>query len=161
MRRGRGLVVGAATLVLGMGIGWWTLATPGVASPPSPKAKTTVHVIEHAKTDIVIDSDGDGNDSTGDLLTFHNKVYDESDSTRAGRDMGDCIRVDVRRGTWECRWTTFLAGGQITVEGPFYDAENTVLSITGGTGNYANAQGEMELNSRNGGTEFDFIFHLT
>ena len=29
-----------------------------------------------------------------------------------------------------------LKGGQLTVEGPFYDTHNSVLSITGGTGGY-------------------------
>ena len=35
-----------------------------------------------------------------------------------------------------------------------------VFAITGGTGSYSKARGEMDLVSRNGGTEFDFIFHL-
>ena len=36
-----------------------------------------------------------------------------------------------------------------------------VLAITGGTGKYRNARGEMELHSRNpAGTEFDFVFHV-
>jgi allene oxide cyclase len=160
MSRTRGFIAGAATLVLGMGIGWWTLATPGGASPPQPKAKTTIHVIEHGATDTVIDTDGDKDDSTGDLLTFHNKVYDQSDTKRVGRDMGECVRIDVRRSSWECRWTTFLEGGQITVEGPFYDTEDTVLAVTGGTGAYASAQGSMEIHALGDG-KYGFIFELT
>ena len=62
--------------------------------------------------------------------------------------------------SWECVWTTFLPRGQLTVEGPFYDTKDSVLAITGGSGDYANARGSMELRSRAGGTEFDFIFHL-
>jgi hypothetical protein len=58
-------------------------------------------------------------------------------------------------------WTTFLKGGQITVEGPFYDTRNSILAITGGTGAYRNARGQMNLNSRMGGKKYDFIFHLT
>ena len=62
----------------------------------------------------------------------------------------------------ECLWTTFLAKGQITVEGPFSDSGNTTLAITGGTGAYANSRGWMELNYHNKkGTKFDFIFHLS
>ncbi len=53
------------------------------------------------------------------------------------------------------------AKGQITVQGPFSDAGDSVLAITGGTGKYRNARGEMELKYHNeAGTEFDFIFHL-
>jgi allene oxide cyclase len=57
--------------------------------------------------------------------------------------------------------TTFLPGGQVTVEGPYYDTKNSVLAITGGTGAYSTARGRMELNSRNGGTEYDFIFYVS
>jgi hypothetical protein len=46
------------------------------------------------------------------------------------------------------------------VEGQFLDTANTTLAITGGTGSYSKARGEMELVSRAGGTEFDFIFNL-
>ena len=38
-----------------------------------------------------------------------------------------------------------MASGQITVEGPFYDTGDSVLAITGGTGAFANAQGDMLL----------------
>ena len=62
---------------------------------------------------------------------------------------------------WECIWTTFLAEGQITVEGPFSDTGNTKLAITGGTGAYGSARGWMELKYHNtAGTEFDFVFDL-
>jgi hypothetical protein len=36
-----------------------------------------------------------------------------------------------------------------------------VLSITGGTGAYRDSRGQMPLRSRNGGTEYDFIFELS
>jgi hypothetical protein len=120
-----------------------------------------IHVIEHATTDAVTNrGEGVGADRVGDLLTFTNDVFDESDSSRVGHDQGFCIRTIVGQ-AWECWWTTFLAQGQITVEGPFYDTQNSQLAITGGTGTYAHARGWMELNSRAGGTEFDFIFHLS
>jgi allene oxide cyclase len=122
-------------------------------------ADPTVHVIEHAVTDTVVHSGG-GVDVTGNTLTFHNKVYDRNDKKQVGTDQGFCMRIFPAAGSWECFWTTFLAHGQITVEGPFYDKKNSVLAITGGTGAYRDARGEMNLNSRHGGTEFDFIFRL-
>jgi hypothetical protein len=131
-------------------------ATRGHAS-----AGATVHVIEHAVTDTVVHSGG-GADKNGNTLTFHNKVYDTADKNKVGTDQGFCMRiVPGTAGSWECFWTTFLAGGQITVEGPFYDKANSILAITGGTGAYRNARGQMQLNSLKGGTEFDFIFHLS
>jgi allene oxide cyclase len=121
---------------------------------------TTIHVIEHAVTDTTIPSGG-GVDKTGNLLTFHNKVYNPADTKVVGADQGYCVRISPAEGTWECNWTTFLPHGQITVEGPFYDKKNSVLAVTGGTGAFRKARGDMNLISLKGGKEYDFIFHLS
>lgn len=118
-----------------------------------------IHVVEHATTDSISNEGGGPGDAVGNILTFSNEVFDQSDSTRVGSDQGYCVRLIVGE-SWECNYTTLLASGQITVEGPFYDTRDSVLAITGGTGAYANVRGFLELRSRAGGTEFDFIFHL-
>jgi allene oxide cyclase len=140
-----------------------TLAIAGLAYASSSHSAltkpTTVHVVEHAVTDTEVPSGG-GADVTGNLLTFHNKVYNRSDTHVVGRDQGVCTRIDPAAGTWECNWTTFLKGGQINVDGPFSDFHNTTLAITGGTGHYRNARGQMLLKSRDNGAKYDFIFQL-
>jgi allene oxide cyclase len=118
-----------------------------------------VHVIEHATTDAVTNQGDGAGDVVGDILTFTNEVFDQTDTSKVGSDQGYCVRMTVGE-SWECVWTTILSRGQLTVEGPFYDTKDSVLAITGGTGKYANARGSMELKSRAGGTEFDFTFHL-
>ena len=119
----------------------------------------TVTVVEHATTDAV--TNGPAGDDAGNILTFANDVFNAADTHKVGTDQGSCVRIVVgSAGSWECAWTTILPSGQITVEGPFYDTEDSVLAVTGGTGKYRNVRGQMELNSRNGGTEFDFVFHL-
>jgi hypothetical protein len=71
-----------------------------------------------------------------------------------------CIRT-AAPGAWECIWTLSLGDGQITVEGPFLDASDSTLAITGGTGLYAHATGEMLLHSRNAqGSEYDFTYTI-
>ena len=127
---------------------------------PILHAVNEVHVIEHAVTDTVVHSGGPG-DVTGNLLTWHNKVYNAANTTQEGTDQGSCVRIAPAEGSWECNWTTFLATGQITVQGPYYNSKNSVLAITGGTGAFRDARGEMNLNSRDGGAEYDFIFHLS
>jgi len=122
-------------------------------------APTKIHVIEHATTDTVIDT-GPARDTSGDLLTFHNAVFGPADMMRVGHDQGDCIRIAPAAGSWECRWVTWLRGGSLTVEGPFFDTHDSVLAVTGGTGAYRNARGSMSLQARAGGTEFDFVFNL-
>jgi allene oxide cyclase len=137
------------------------VATASIAKPSRAHAAgTTVHVVEHANTDKEIPTGG-GKDVKGNILTFNNPVFDPSDKKQVGHDEGFCTRIAPKQGIWECLWTTFLKGGQITVQGPFYDTHNSVLSITGGTGAYKNDRGEMVLKSRNGGTEYDFVFKLT
>ena len=118
----------------------------------------TITVIEHATTDITTDTGAKG-DSVGDILTFANEVFDAADATKVGTDNGYCLRT-VAGAAYECNWTTFLDGGQITVEGPFFDAKESTLAITGGTGRYRGARGEMELHSRDNGAKFAFVFHL-
>jgi hypothetical protein len=117
----------------------------------------TIHVVERATTDAVTNGSGD---SAGNILTFANEVFDSANTNKVGSDQGSCVRTVVGK-AWECTWTTFLHAGQITVEGPFYDAGDSALAITGGTGAYRNARGAMDLKYRNpAGTEFDFVFHL-
>src|ERR1700732_1886518 len=109
-------------------------------------AAEKIQVVERALTDTTIDLGAKG-DSVGDLLTFANPVYDATNKTQLGTDQGYCVRVVVGK-SWECFWTLLLAGGQITVEGPFYDSGDSTLAVTGGTGHYAGAKGALKLHAR-------------
>jgi len=121
---------------------------------------TTLTVVERAENDTVTDTGAEG-DSVGDVLTFANTVYDAKNETEINTDNGYCLRTVVG-GAWECHWILTLENGQITVDGPFYDTGDSVLAITGGTGEYAAARGEMTLHFRNdAGTEFDFIYQIS
>jgi Dirigent-like protein len=132
-----------------------SLVTVSVAGPNV----TRLAVIEHATTDTVVDLTTNG-DSTGDLLTFHNQLFDDANNDVVGTNQGECVRIEVGV-SWECRWINFLEGGSVTVEGPFFDAGPSALAITGGTGAYRAARGSMRLVARNDtGTEFDFIFRI-
>jgi len=118
-----------------------------------------LNVVERATTDVVTDT-GEAGDSAGDLLTFANEIYDEANEEQVGTNNGYCIRTVVGA-AWECFWTLTLEGGQITVQGPFYDTGDSTLTITGGTGAYVNVGGEMGLHARNPeGTEFDFYYYI-
>ena len=121
-------------------------------------SKQVITVIEHATSDTTTDT-GAAGDSVGDVLTFANDVFDAANAHKAGTDQGYCLRV-VAGTSYECTWTTFLPGGQIVVAGPFYDAKDSTLAITGGTGRYRHARGTMELHARSGGSEFAFVFHV-
>ncbi len=118
-----------------------------------------MHLIEHATTDTVADL-GDKGESVGDILTLNNVILATDNKTKLGTYNGYCVRTVVGK-AWECFWTLSLEKGQITVEGPFLDAGDSVLAITGGTGNYSGARGEMGLHARDAkGSEYDFNYSL-
>jgi hypothetical protein len=128
------------------------------ASAPA-SAGEVISVVEHADTDAVTDMGAKG-DTTGDVLTFANPVFDKANRTKVGTDQGYCVRT-VAGKAWECMWTLSLKDGQLTVEGPFMDAGDSVLAITGGTGKYAAARGQMKLHARDAkGTAYDFVYEL-
>jgi hypothetical protein len=136
----------------------------GVAATISAAASAAemerLALVERAANDVVTDT-GEAGDTVGDILTFANEVYDETNTTKVATDNGWCVRTVVGK-AWECFWTMSLADGQITVEGPFLDAGDSTLAITGGTGAYVGVSGEMKLHSRNAeGSEYDFVYMLT
>jgi allene oxide cyclase len=130
----------------------WALAQPAGAAE-------RLQLVERAMTDTMVDLGAKG-DSVGDLLTFANPVYDAANKTQLGTDQGYCVRVVVGK-SWECFWTLILTGGQITVEGPFYDSGDSTMVVTGGTGKYAGAKGAMKLHARDAkATAYDFTYDL-
>ena len=133
------------------------LAAVTVGSAGAQTART-ITVIEHATTDVTTDT-GKRGDSVGDVLTFANTVFDAADTKKVGTDQGYCVRV-VAGSSYECNWTLILPRGQIVVEGPFFDAKDSTLAITGGTGGYAGARGSMRLHALKGGKEYRFAYRL-
>lgn len=130
-----------------------------VASPVAAAEPGTITVIEHATTDTLVDVGAKG-DSVGDLLTFSNEVFDAADSQPAGKSTGVCTRTVVGV-EWDCGWTLSLPDGQITVQGPFFDSSNSVLAITGGTGRYLDARGEMDLTHITpDGSKYQFTYRI-
>jgi hypothetical protein len=103
---------------------------------------------------------GHKGDSVGDMLVFANAVFDAANKTQVGTDQGFCVRTLVGK-SWECLWTLTLKDGQITVEGPFMDAGDSLFAVTGGTGKYVGAKGSMTLHPRDAqSTSYDFTYDL-
>jgi len=121
---------------------------------------TVIHVVEHYNN-VIIDL-GPKGDSMGDLNPFADPIYDASNKKQVGYESGSCIRTIVGK-LYECNWTVFLKGGQISVEGPSYDKNaDSVLAITGGTGIYRDARGQLKVHIRNkGATVADYLFFLS
>jgi allene oxide cyclase len=125
----------------------------------SAQAAERIQIVERAINETTIDL-GTKGDSVGDLLTFANPVFDQSNRVQVGTDQGFCVRAVVGK-SWECNWTVTFKEGQITVEGPYHDSGESLFSIIGGTGKYIGARGQMTLRPR---TEkpvaYDFVYEL-
>lgn len=138
-----------------------TAESPVITPAASPATVATGSVVltfvERATTDTVIDN-GDEGDSIGDLLAFGNEVFDADNAVKVGDDQGWCVRTTAGV-AWECSWTLILDDGQIVVQGPFNDASDSVLAITGGTGAYVGVSGQMRLSALSE-TEFQFVYEL-
>ena len=133
------------------------LSTLRPAAGAGPTGPVVLTVVEHAVSDTTADT-GPRGDSVGDVLAFANPVFDARNTARVGRDNGSCVRTKVGA-AYECSWTLTLRGGSLAVEGPFYDAGDSVLAITGGTGKWLRARGQMRLHARNAaGSEYDFTY---
>jgi hypothetical protein len=147
-----------------VGLGAVVIATSAItgralASSPGHQHGATFTVVEHAVTDATADT-GPVGDSAGDVLAFANPVFDATNTRQVGTDNGSCIRTAVGV-SYECSWTTSLPGGSIVVSGPFQDAGDSTLAVTGGTGKYRGASGEMRLHARDAaGSSYDFTFSL-
>ncbi|MCX7058654.1 MAG: Allene oxide cyclase [Proteobacteria bacterium] len=125
----------------------------------SALAAEHLQLVERDATETTIDIGAKG-DSVGDLLTFANPVFDAANKTQLGSDQGYCVRVIAGK-SWECIWTLSLKEGQITIEGPFLDVGDSLFSVTGGTGKYAGAKGQLKMHKRDGkATAYDFSYDL-
>jgi hypothetical protein len=129
-----------------------------LAALPATAAEQ-ITVVERPVGETTIHRSGD-RDRVGDVLVFANKVYDAPNKVEVGTDQGYCVRT-VAGKSWECFWTLVLKAGQITVEGPFMDSGDSLLAVTGGTGQYAGARGSMKLHPRDATpTGYDFVYDL-
>ncbi|MEP7089158.1 MAG: allene oxide cyclase family protein [Nocardioidaceae bacterium] len=150
------IVVGVGAVVIAAS----ALTGQAVASSPGHQRGGTFTVVERALTDTTADT-GPAGDSLGDVLAFANPIFDRRNSHQLGTDNGSCIRTAVGV-SYECSWTTSLRGGSIVVSGPFLDAGDSTLAVTGGTGAYRGASGQMRLHPRDAaGSSYDFTFSLS
>jgi len=129
-------------------------------------------VYEYASSDtpLKLNANGKGNagENFGDGLVFSNNLYRKQDNTArpVGRDQGWCTRTQISGANkgWECRWTAMVEHeqfGQISVEGPFYDNADSILSITGGTNFFMGITGELRLHALpNNWYQFNYTYYL-
>jgi allene oxide cyclase len=122
-------------------------------------ASQTIKLSERVADEILTHTNGKSDDSSGDLLTFANNLFDHDNKRSAGRDEGFCVRTRPGK-TWFCNLSLILSGGQITTSGPFLDEGNSVLVVVGGSGAYVGARGILNLHPWSDGKGYDFSIEL-
>lgn len=86
-------------------------------------------------------------DSAGDTAYFEEVLWNRARTTRVGRDAAHCT-FGIR--TFECGGTLLLAGrGKINVHGVLFADRDSVLPVTGGTGQFAHADGVFVVTNIN------------
>jgi hypothetical protein len=134
----------------------------GRFEPAPAAAQETLTLIEHVSNEVVVDLAEEG-DSAGDTLVFHNELYDDKDANLVGTTNGSCVRTEVGS-MWECTFTNTMEQGSLVVQGPFHDSGQGTFAITGGTGEYSGASGQMSLTAANGSTadspKWKFVFEI-
>ena len=159
MRRFVTLLAVSVTVVLVLG-GVVSAVRLGSASAVAQESLT---LIEHASNETVVDLADEG-DSVGDTLVFSNELYDADDANEVGESQGSCVRTVVGE-AWECTFTNTLENGALVVQGRFLDSGEGSFAITGGTGEYSGASGEMTLTAAETSTaespkwRFDFAIN--
>ncbi len=107
---------------------------------PKTKKFSAYALVDSATFD---DRDPQG-DSQGDMITFTQKLFtDSSMTTQIGSDEVFCVRTIVGASR-VCTGIFTLKGGEIMITGRESLAKHS-LAITGGTGKYRNARGEIVL----------------
>lgn len=96
---------------------------------------------------------GDKGPSLGDMFVFHDNLFVHK--RRVGDLNGQCAVTTVRgtgdnaTGAQQCLVTASLPSGDITVQGVIRfgpnESDHAVLAVTGGTGRYSGAGGEVHV----------------
>ncbi|CAN6451937.1 unnamed protein product [Victoria cruziana] len=88
--------------------------------------------------------------SLGDLVPFTNKVYSGNLEKRLGISAGICIliqHVPEKKGDrYEAIYSLYFGDyGHISIQGPYLTYEDTYLAVTGGSGVFKGARGQVKL----------------
>src|SRR4051794_16731190 len=132
------------------------MSSAQIAKQANAKEGTHVFtVIEHEVRSADVDT-GDPGESPGDYFLFESRLRNPHTGNVVGVDSGKCM-IAIR--TFVCDATARINGkGKIVVYGALFRENDGVLPITGGTGVYRDASGQLYVTDLpNGDTRLTFV----
>jgi hypothetical protein len=124
------------------------------------KDRKNFTLVGRAKSDTALQQQ-EGKNLLGDRIVFANPVFDEANKIQLGRDHGEFVLTDPEAMLYAGSFSLVLDGGTFTVQGRASNSAATTLAVTGGTGIFRGARGEVTLSPRNDqGSEFDVTVSL-
>ena len=140
----RKLMVGVlATVLVATGA---SMAFAGGGEDGDDDGGQTIRLVDRLVSEADLDLGETGN-SVGDRFVFSGDLYKGDE--KVGQDGGECTAVRSVGGIpiVNCVATLSLPGGQITVQGlvDFSNEGAFTVAVTGGTGRYDEADGEMTI----------------
>jgi hypothetical protein len=121
-------------------------------------SNTSLTVFEHSTHTKTINV-GSKHDKRGDYYIFDNAVFNADDKNKIGLSEGLCTFTNNT--ITQCDWTLLLPSGNITISGAAPDAGiTTSYAVTGGTGNYSQAHGEVVLQYMQAKKEYKYTLHI-
>jgi hypothetical protein len=144
-------IIGILAVAVALIVGNLTLTSATASSTSSNDHRTTLHLVSITVDGADLDFNKQG-PSLGDQFVFTDNLF--WNGKRVGEDHGSCTFTRITGTatspsfTAECQVTLVLAAGQITVQGaPTFSEQGpqtNTLAITGGTGAYRTAQGQIQ-----------------
>ncbi|PON59503.1 Allene oxide cyclase [Parasponia andersonii] len=125
-----------------------------LAEPSKPTKVQELHVYEINERDrgspAVLKLSQKPVNSLGDLVPFTNKIYSGDLERRLGITSGICVlirHVPEKKGDRYEAIFSFYFGeyGHLSVQGPYLTYEDTYLAVTGGSGVFEGAYGQVKL----------------
>jgi allene oxide cyclase len=123
---------------------------PAHATTPSGDVATTARITSAHRVDLPPHGP-----SVGDMTTFGGRLLGPG---LTGRYQAYC--VSVSRSAQECSLTFVAPGGKITAQALYGQGATALTPITGGSGTYADARGDISEREIHNGREVRLVFHL-
>jgi hypothetical protein len=152
-----GLVIGLLLAVASVAAAGASSSSPGRQSGSDERRVVVLRLVASEVASTFLDL-GDPDFSQGDQFVFTNDLLRRG--TKVGEDGGLCVVTRLTESgaaTFKCVGDNVLPGGQITVQGivtygPGEEVKEDpyFFAITGGTGKYKNARGQVKIEETSG-----------